>query len=129
MKGRTFRLGMWFLVTLGFGAAVSIVLFLSPYNNTDSLQENIVNIGAFYVSLSLFFTGFFSLILYWIRRKAMADEDVQHINIGVSFRQGFLLSGALIFIIILQSFRILIWWDGLLAIGAMMMIELYFLAR
>lgn len=129
MKEKAFRIGMWLIVLLGIGATAFVLNFTNPYQDIESFEKNFLNVVALYISTGLFFTGFFSLILFWIRKKSLLEEDVQYIHMGVSFRQGVLLSIAVVVVLILQSFRVLVWWDALLAIGAIMMIELYFLAR
>lgn len=129
MKEKAFRIGMWLLVLLGIGASAFVLSFTNPYQDLESFEKNFLNVVTLYLGMGLFFTGLFTLILFWIRKKSLLEEDVQHIHMGVSFRQGMLLSIAVIVVLVLQSFRVLVWWDALLAIGAIMMIELYFLAR
>lgn len=129
MKGKAFRFGMWIFLLVGGVALFFSTIFLNPYQSVESFRLSMVGVGLFYVSTSIFLTGVFSLILFWIRRKAMTEEEFQSINVGVSFRQGLLLSIAVILILVMQSFRVLVWWDALLAVGTIMMIELYFLAR
>lgn len=129
MKKKAFQLGMWLVVVLGLVGTSLTVFFLNPYADLDTLKENAFSLAALYSSLLFFFTGLFSLMLFWIKRKTSGDEDIENVNMGVSFRQGLLLSVALVFMLALQSLRILVWWDALLAVGAVIMIELYFLAR
>jgi hypothetical protein len=119
---------MWLVLLAGLAAVGAVITSLSPYQNQVSLEGNFRNLALFYFSLSVFLTGFFSLFLFWVKKGSSSDELV-NVHMGVSFRQGLLLSIIVIVILILQSFRVLTWWDGLLAVGAVLMIELYFLAR
>lgn len=128
MTQKAFRWGMWFVLMVGLAAVGAIITSFSPYQDQNNLEGNFRNIALFYFSLSVFLTGFFSLFLFWIK-KGSSTDDLMQVHMGVSFRQGLLLSIIVIVILVLQSFRVLTWWDGLLAVGAVMMIELYFLAR
>lgn len=112
----------------GLSAVVLVITLFPPYQNQNPIERNFANISLFYLSLAVFMTGFFSLFLFWVKKKTSSEELLQ-LHMGVSFRQGLLLSIIVIVILILQSFRVLTWWDGLLAVGAVLMIELYFLAR
>jgi len=46
-----------------------------------------------------------------------------------SFRQAILLSLILTVSLILQSFRLLAWWDGALLVGSVTLLEFYFMSR
>jgi len=120
---------MWLVMLSGLAASAFILSFTSPYTDIANFEKNTFNILFLYVAVGCFFTGLFSLLLLKIRKKSLREEEIQHIHIGVSFREGLLLSVAVLVVLILQSFRVLVWWDALLAVGAIMMIELYFLAR
>jgi len=50
-------------------------------------------------------------------------------HLGVSFRQGVFLAILAEILLILQSYRILTWWDALLVVVGMFLVELYFLAK
>ena len=128
MTQKAFRWGMRFVLSLGLLAVVLVVTLFPPYQNQNLFERNFTNISLFYVSLFVFMTGFFSLFLFWLKEKTSSEELIR-VHMGVSFRQGLLLSIIVIVVLILQSFRVLTWWDGLLAVGAVLMIELYFLAR
>ncbi len=108
-----------FLSLLAFGA---VLIYVNP-EETGAGGKAI-----FYLTLGLFLGGFLNMFLLLLRRK-MIGNDVAIENAGLSFRQGFLLSILVIGLLILQSFRMLVWWDGLLAVAAVFLVELYFLSR
>lgn len=112
---------------IGASALLGVLILLSPYVEQDQERRNFYNITAFYFSSAVFLASFFGLFLYRLRRKMIKEQDAIHM--GISLRQGILLSVIIVVILILQSFRVLTWWDGLLAVGAVLMVELYFLAR
>ena len=127
MNEKAFRFGMWFSMVLGFAGLLFVIITFSPYTDQNLEKRNFLNIFLLYISSAFFMTGFFSLFLFGIRKR-IAKES-QEVNMGVSLRQGILLSIIIIVTLILQSFRVLTWWDGLLVVGAVLMVELYFLAR
>jgi len=73
-------------------------------------------------------SGIFNLFLLRLRKKSV-NAEAAHYIIGLSFRQGILLACFAIGLLILQSLRILIWWDGLLLLAGIFIIELYFVSK
>jgi len=132
MSHRFFLWGMRILAVVSFVLMLITLMFLSPYSDPYSFRESVsLNIVIFEISLFFALLAGFSLLLFWIRTIRCPDLKNRELNaiVGVSFRQGFLLSLAVIVLLVMQSFDVLVWWDGLLAIGAIIMAELYFLAR
>ena len=132
MSYRFFLWGMRILAVVSFSLMLLALIFLSPYSDPYSFRQSIsTNILIFEISLFFSLLAGFSLLLFWIRTLKLTNLRGKELSVfaGVSFRQGFLLALAVLILLIMQSFQILIWWDGLLAIGAVIMAELYFLAR
>lgn len=82
----------------------------------------------FYFTFFLFLSGVFVLILSFLRRR-FGKNGVVLSDLGVSFREGILLALLVVILFILQSFRVLIWWDGLLVVAGIFLVELYFLTK
>jgi len=82
----------------------------------------------FYLAVFFVLSGIFNLILLFIRRIFLGHEMAVE-NIELSFRQGILLAIIAIGILILQSYQMLVWWDALLVVAGVFLIELYFLSR
>ena len=82
----------------------------------------------FYSALFFFLSGMVNLLLLRLRRRRMRGELVYE-NIVLSLRQGILLAFLAIGLFLLQGFRMLLWWDGLLLLAGIFLIELYFLSR
>lgn len=132
MSHNFFLWGMRILAVVSFILMLISLIFLSPYSDPYNFRQSI-SINVFIFEFSLFFALFsgFSLLLFWIRTLRLKDLRRKELDVisGVSSRQGFLLALAVLILLIMQSFQVLVWWDGLLAIGAIIMAELYFLAR
>lgn len=114
--------GMRISTVLAVLALGAIVYYIDPE------ESAVVGRILFYVSLFLAMAGILILFLTWIRRK-FSDNQSSFIFIGMSFRQGILLSFLTVTLLFMQSFRILAWWDGLLMVAAIFLAELYFLSR
>jgi len=111
------------LLTLFSFTALGLVI-----NYVDPEKSGVVGKVLFYLVLFFFLNGLFNLILLWIRKRALGKESLS-LNISLSFRQSTLLSLFVVGLMILQSMRILIWWDGLLLLAGIFLVELYFLSR
>ena len=110
------------MTLFSIGALGLVVYYVDP----DS--GGIINISLFYLVLFFVFTGFSNLFLLRLRRR-MTDAETAGFNVSLSLRQGMLLAVLAVGLLILQSFRILVWWDGLLLLAGVFLIELFFLAR
>ncbi|MFA5993480.1 MAG: hypothetical protein WC823_00810 [Parcubacteria group bacterium] len=114
--------GIRILTVLSLGAFVFVVKFVDP----DA--AGLIGKVLFYLSVFFFLSGFFNLFLLRLRRRHVNAENAFS-NIGLSFRQGILLSLFSVGLLILQSFRVLIWWDGLLLLAGVFVVELYFVSK
>jgi hypothetical protein len=117
---------------MSLGALLAVMIFSSPYLSNQSFQElALLNVVVFETSLFLGLWACFSLLLFWLRTLRIKDPRRNEMNslVGVSIRQGFLLALIFLVLLVMQSFGILVWWDGLLVVGAILVIELYFLVR
>lgn len=107
---------------LALAALGAIVIFINPQ------ESEIFGQAVFYLSLLFALSGIFILFLTWLR-KITSGGETPFIYIGMSFRQGILLAALAVILLMLQSFRVLTWWDGLLVVAAVFLAELYFLSR
>lgn len=115
-----------------WGLKISTVLALLAWGLTifwvDPQKGGWVGQTLFYSSLFLALSGIFALFLTIARKKTVENEE-QLFRVGMSLRQGLLLSALAIIILAMQHYGILIWWDGLLVLGGILLVELYFLSR
>ena len=108
---------------LSFAAWVMVILYINPE------KSGVAGQALFYASTFLFFAGVLILFFTWMRRKARDDDEIAFTYLGTSFRQGILMALLLIGLLVLQQYRLLIWWDGALVIVGVFLMELYFLTR
>lgn len=117
-----------YLWGMRIGAILTLAAWLLVVYNIDPEKSGVAGKLLFYGSLLFFLSAAFILLFTWLRRKASSGEIIFS-HLSASFRQGILLSLLAIIILLLQSARVLIWWDGLLVVAGMFLIELYFLNR
>jgi hypothetical protein len=114
---------------LGGVFLLAIFFLISPYqkdvvSESGNMQINLLAIISIYISLFTFFTGLFATIFFWLRNKAMVSKGL-YISATTSLRQGALIGVLICVLLFLQSFSLLIWWDVLLVIFAVILIEMY----
>ncbi|MDR3582847.1 MAG: hypothetical protein P4L62_00595 [Candidatus Pacebacteria bacterium] len=122
MRLKAYIWGIRSITLISFLAVGAIVYFVDP------TSSGIIGAALFYLAIFFSLAGAFNLFLLGMRRRFIGDELAAE-NVGISFRQGTLLSILVIGILVLQSYRLLIWWDALLVLGGVFLAEVFFLSR
>ena len=117
-----------YLWGLRIGTLFSFLAWGLVFFYVDPQKSGLAGQFIFYLSFFLALSGIFILMLTFARRKSKREE-LAFAEVGISFREGMLLAFLVIVLLVLQSFRILVWWDGLLAVAGIFLIELYFLTK
>lgn len=116
-----------------WGIRLSVVITLAALilvlRQIDPEKSGVVGQLFFYVSAFLFFAALLILFFTWLRRKFCGSDENAFVYLGMSFRQGVFMSLLVVGLLILQQYRVLVWWDGLLLAAGIFLIELYFLTR
>ena len=105
-----------------------MIVFYLVAKNIDPDKSGVAGKALFYLVAFFFLSAFFNLLLLGARRSFIGSEMAAH-GLGLSLRQGILLAVLAVGLLILQSYRALFWWDGLLVLAGVFLIELYFLSR
>ncbi len=121
-EGSKFLFLMISITIIGLIILLAILFSLSPYQKNNNL--NIVNIIIFYFGQFIFFAGFFISIFFMFKNKSKLRKDTYEIAI-ISIRQGCLMGILISVLFIMQSLHLLIWWDILLIMVAIMLVEMY----
>jgi hypothetical protein len=122
MTLKSYAWGMRFLTLISLSALGLVIFYVNP--DTSGIYGKVI----FYFILFFSLSGGINLFLILVRKKIMGGENALA-TMGLSFRQAVLLSLLAICLLMLQSARVLVWWDGLLAVAAIFLVELYFLSR
>jgi hypothetical protein len=100
-----------------------VVLYkLSPFS------QPVLALSLFYASLFIALAGTFALIFYFLRVWANKKE-IYNVHLNTSLRQGVLLSAMIIIGLAFQRLRVLTWWDGILLLAIVLLVEFYFSSR
>jgi FtsH-binding integral membrane protein len=106
---------------LALASFLAIIWFFSPQNASAAI------LILLFLSLFLALCGFFSLSALYFRRRKYWEEPLLHL--GISFREGSLLSGLLVGFLLMRYFSIFSWWLALIFLIVVVAIELAFLKR
>jgi len=116
------------VVFLAIACLTAILVYFSPQTSSAGV------FSLFYLALLISAAGIFTLIGFFIRqisrKKRIPLSQGQVVrNLEVSFRQGFLLSIILVSVLILQSQRLLYWWDLAALVGLVGLAEWWLMKR
>lgn len=111
--------GIRLFTLLALSAWLGIVFAVDPTQATNA------GIGLFFISLFAFVLGAMTLFVTWVYRKALGETSTAH-HLGTAFRQAFLLSLFCVLVVFFQFEHILTWWDGLLLLTVILLIEFSF---
>jgi len=113
------KIYLWFAALASVLALVSflaILMFFSPENASG------VILLLFFLSLFLALCGFFGFTNYYWRRRR-SDKPAVY-SLGVSFREGTLLSALLVGYLTMKYFQVFYWWTALIFLIVVVAIEL-----
>lgn len=122
MTIRAYLWGMRLCTLVALAALALVIAYTNP------ARDGLLGQGLFFVSLFFSVMGLATLFLFWLRRT-FSKPDVLEASVGISFRQGALIAFAVCLLLILQSYRLLVWWDGGIVVVGVLLIELWFLSR
>lgn len=111
------------LATIFCWVAWLLVLF---YMNPDEVGA--IGLMAFYISLFLALLGTFSLVGFFVRVWFSRSQAIFR-YLGIAFRQAVWFSVLIVVALILQAERYLTWWNALLLILFLVLLEFLVLTR
>ena len=94
----------------------------------DPVKAGAIGLGAFYLSLGVSLTGTFFLLGFLIRYLFNRQAIIARL-VSLAFRQAILLAIILIGALLLQSQRLLTWWNVILLVLALAVIEFLAVTR
>lgn len=96
-------------------------------NNIDPTETGFLGFFFFYFSLFLAITGTLSVVGFFIR-KLILKEELAFRHVAVAFRQAVLFAILIIGSLILQNHNLLTWWNIILFILALTVLEFFFIS-
>jgi len=118
----TYLLAILIATVFGWASWIVVINKLSPFTAPE------LALGLFYTSLFIALAGTLALIIYYLRAWLNKGE-IYNVHLNISLRQGILLSAMICIGIAFQRLKVLTWWDGLLLLAIVLLIEFYFMAR
>ncbi len=117
MRFQTLLFGVRFFTLLSLGTWMGVFFSVDPESAGDP------GAALFLGALFSFLTGFYTLVLVFLSRRFLGDASAA-LAFGASFRQGFLLALLSVSVLVLSRFGYLSWWNVLLALAAVLLLEL-----
>lgn len=121
MTIKQFILVMILATIICWVALVAVLYYVNPY------QANILGMGAFYGSLFLATSGTLGLVTLFFRAKTNKEAPLFRLVL-LSFRQSLFLGFILAASFYLQSASLLTWWNAIILISAVSVMEMFFMS-
>ncbi len=112
-----------YLWLIGFASALALVSFLAILFFFPPESAGGVILVLFFLSLFLALCGFFSLANYYWRRYRQSSNSPAY-SLGISFREGTLLSALLVGFLAMKYFQVFYWWTALIFLIIVVAIEM-----
>jgi len=122
MKQKNYLLGLALAAIFSWLAWLLVISHINPFSMPT------LALVLFFITLFLAISTTFSITGYYLRLWFNKDE-IYFYHLTVSMRQGILLATLICLALIFQILRVLTWWDGLLLVTAITLIEFYFLTK
>jgi len=122
MIHNTYLTAILFATFLSWASWFVVLYKLSPFSQTT------LALSLFYSSLFIALAGTFAMLFYFIRAW-INKKEIYNVHLNTSLRQGVLLSTMIIIGLSFQRLRVLTWWDGILLLAIVLLIEFYFSSR
>lgn len=118
-----------YLWGMRIGALLSLASWVLVVTQIDPIESGIAGKLLFYGSFFLSVGAIAIIGLTWLHTRQSAHGNLEMVYVSGSFRQGILASLLAVSLLVLQSFRVLVWWNALLTVAGIFLVELYFLSR
>ena len=127
IKGRNLMSLKQFIIVMLIATLVCWGAFIMVVFNVDPDVSGATGFILFYLTLLLALTGTISLIGLFVRRAIDRKQLVVR-QVALSFRQAISFSILIIALIYLQSQRLLTWWNLLLLMAALTVLEFFLIS-
>ncbi len=117
-----------YIIAILIASFFSWASFIVVINKLSPFSQPALSMSLFYSSLFIALAGTFALAFYFLRVWSNKKE-IYNVHLNTSLRQGVLLSVVVVVGLAFQRLRVLTWWDGLLILAIVLLIEFYFMSR
>lgn len=123
MPYSTYIIGLAFTALFGWGGFFLVVTQLDPQEFVSRMP-----FIAFYLTLFVAVTATASIISFYVR-VFISRNRIYYNNLNISIREGFFAAILICMFLGLQYYRVLSWWDAVLLVAAMILLEIFLLSR
>ncbi|MBI4272342.1 hypothetical protein HY621_00625 [Candidatus Uhrbacteria bacterium] len=117
-----------YLIILSVGTLISWGAWYTVIANVSPSQAGPLEFFFFYASLTCALTGTFSLIGFLIR-LVLLRQELMFRKVAISFRQAFFFSLLIDGVLVLQSYRLLTWYNITFLLIGITVAELFIISR
>ncbi len=117
-----------YLALMAVGTALAWTAVGLIVGTVDPTDTQPLVFGIFYASIFLALTGTLSVIGFLLRAALLRQQFVVSRHVAVSFRQAILLALLIVVALFLQSKSLLTWWNALLIVAALTVLEFFFIS-
>lgn len=107
---------------LGWGTWALVLFSINPF------EAGLMGFVLFYASLAIGFVGALSLIGFVVRLWILKQEEIVLRQVTTAFRQACFFTILVVGSLFLQSRQLLAWWNILILIGLLSILELFALS-
>jgi len=104
---------------------IALGLFIFLLFSVDPYQADILQKSLFFASIFIILLGSITLINFYLK-VSLSNREVIFSQLKPAFRQGFLIAAGAVFLLFLQTIRVLSVWEAIILVVALILIELYF---
>ncbi|MEA2088396.1 MAG: hypothetical protein U9O55_00965 [Patescibacteria group bacterium] len=122
MSFRAYIFLMLFATAISWAVWLTILFFINPF------ETDFLGFLFFYLSLFLSLVGTIAIIASIIRRVFIKDKILFR-HVVISFRQAIFFSILIISCLLLQSQRLLTWWNMMFLVLALVVFELFAISK
>lgn len=112
-----------YLILMSVGAAICWLAWFFVLGSIAPEQAEFFGFLFFYASLFLALAGTFSVIGFLIKKIILKNDQIVFHHVKSTFRQGMLAAGVIILGLILLQIKLLTWWNGILLILLLAVVE------
>jgi len=115
------------LFFLSLGALLFLLWQKNPYQDLESQRIAWPTVVFLNSAFFLFLWGLFFCVIFWFKTRLLTRRG-KNSQVKKVSRHSFWLALMLTIFLVLQQARALFWWDGLLVVVALMLVEMFFLS-
>lgn len=114
-----------YLITTFLAAIFSWTAWVLVLFKLDPFESTLLALFFFFISFFFASTSTLTLLGFYLR-KFIYQNEVFTSHLNVALRQGLLLTLCILGCLIFLMLGVLTWWDGLLLVGIIVLVEFYF---